>query len=177
VPLDDPITLDGRLDEEIWRTATPITEFTQLDPNEGERVSERTEVYIAFDREAIYVAARLQDSGPVSRRLARRDAAVNDSDWFSVAFDSYHDHLTAYRFWVNPDGVRRDEMLTSGGSRSATTTSRSGSAGGGSSCLGRGGRPGGSWEPVWGAATGVGGSGWRGELRIPCGQVRFGREE
>jgi len=177
VPLDGPITLDGRLDEEIWRTATPITEFTQLDPNEGERVSERTEVYIAFDREAIYVAARLQDSGPVSRRLARRDAAVNDSDWFSVAFDSYHDHLTAYRFWVNPDGVRRDEMLTSGGSRSATTTSSTGSAGTGSSFLERGGQPDASWEPVWAAATEVSDSGWTAELRIPFSQLRFGREE
>src|SRR5690606_38252415 len=128
-------------DEEVWRSAIPITEFIQLDPNEGDPVSEPTEVYIAFDREAIYVAARLLDRGPVSRRLARRDATVNDSDWFSVAFDSYHDHLTAYRFWVNADGVRRDEMLTSGGSRSSTTISSTGTSGTGSSFLERGGQP------------------------------------
>lgn len=177
LPLDSPVTLDGRLDEEVWRSAIPITEFIQLDPNEGEPVSEPTEVYIAFDREAIYVAARLLDRGPVSRRLARRDATVNDSDWFSVAFDSYHDHLTAYRFWVNPDGVRRDEMLTSGGSRSSTTISSTGTSGTGSSFLERGGQPDASWEPVWAAATEVSDSGWTAELRIPFSQLRFGREE
>jgi hypothetical protein len=174
VPLDGPIALDGRLDEAGWSAASPISAFTQLDPNEGLPASERSEVYIAYDAEALYVAARLFDEGPVSRRLARRDAEVNDSDWFSVALDSYHDHLTAFRFWVNPDGVRRDELLSSGGSRS-------GSAGGGgaasSSFLERGGQADASWEPVWSAAATVTDFGWTAEMRIPFSQLRFGREQ
>ena len=176
-PLQGAVIVDGRLDEPVWGAATPITEFTQLDPNEGQPASEATEVYIAFDAQAIYVAARLLDSGPVARRLARRDAVVNDSDWFSVAFDSYHDHLTAYRFWVNPDGVRRDELLTSGGSRSGTAGSAGGGAGVASSFLERGGQADASWEPVWTAAAAVDDSGWTAEMRIPFSQLRYGRDE
>ena len=102
IALEGAITLDGRLDEASWASAPSITRFIQLDPAEGEPVSERTEVYLLFDAEALYVGARLYDSQPVSSRLARRDAVVEDSDWFVVALDSYHDHLTAYRFSVNP---------------------------------------------------------------------------
>jgi hypothetical protein len=174
VALQGSVTLDGRLDEAVWQTASPITSFTQLDPSEGQPASERTEVYIAYDADALYVAARLFDDGPVSRRLARRDAVVNDSDWFSVALDSYHDHLTAFRFWVNPDGVRRDELLFSGGSRSGSAAA---GAGGGSSFLERGGETDASWEPVWSAAAVVSDSGWTAEMRIPFSQLRFGREQ
>ena len=87
--------LDGRLDAAAWAGAVPVTAFTQLDPEEGRPASERTEVYIIYDAEALYVGARLRDSAHVSRRLLRRDAQVNDSDWFIVALDSYHDHLTS----------------------------------------------------------------------------------
>lgn len=87
--------LDGRLDDAAWAGAVPVTAFTQLDPEEGRPASERTEVYIIYDAEALYVGARLRDSAHVSRRLLRRDAQVNDSDWFIVALDSYHDHLTS----------------------------------------------------------------------------------
>src|SRR5688500_11550118 len=172
VPLQAPVTVDGRLDEADWRGGTPVTSFTQLDPNEGEPVSERTEVYVAYDAEALYVGARLYDTGPVSRRLVRRDAIVNDSDWLAVALDSYHDHLTSFRFWVNPDGVRRDELLTSGGSRSATAGGGGGGGGAGggggtaSSFLERGGQADASWEPVWSAASAVSDSGWTAEMRI-----------
>jgi hypothetical protein len=183
VALQGPVTLDGRLDEAAWRTASPVSGFKQIDPNEGQPVSERTEVYIAYDAEALYVAARLHDGGPVSRRLVRRDAVVNDSDWFSVALDSYHDHLTAFRFWVNPEGVRRDELLTSGGSRSSGAAGGAGGGAGtgggaaGSSFLERGGQADASWEPIWAAAAAVTDSGWTAEMRIPFSQLRYGREQ
>ena len=68
------IRVDGRLDEAAWAEATPVTEFTQMDPDEGHPVSERTEVRFVYDDDALYVAARLLDSAPVTTRLARRDA-------------------------------------------------------------------------------------------------------
>ena len=184
VPLQGSISVDGRLDEGGWTAAPATTTFTQLDPSEGEPASERTEVYLLYGPDALYVGARMYDSGPVSRRVVRRDALVNDSDWFIVALDSYHDHLTAYRFWVNPDGVRRDELLTSGGSRGGGAGGGGGAAGGGggggaaaSTFVDRGGQADASWEPVWSAAATVTDSGWVAEMRIPFGQLRFGRQE
>ena len=102
---DHPI-LDGKLDEPAWARAATVTQFTQLDPEEGRPASARTEVRIVYDAEALYIGAWMHDSLRPSSRLVRRDAYVLDSDWFSVAIDSYHDHLSAFRFSVN-DGMKR----------------------------------------------------------------------
>jgi hypothetical protein len=147
------MVIDGRLNEPVWRTAVPVTSFTQLEPFEGQPGSELTLVRIAFDDDALYVGAELRDRQPVRLRVARRDASFSDSDVFAVALDSYHDHQTAFRFVVNASGVRRDEVITA--------------TGGGDT----------SWDPIWEAATQVTDSGWTAEFRIPFSQLRFGRED
>ena len=138
--IDDHPVLDGRLDEPAWAQASPVTEFTQLDPDEGRPASARTEVRIVYDAEALYIGAMLHDSLRPSGRLVRRDAYVLDSDWFSVALDSYHDHLSSFRFSVNPAGVRRDEIFSSSG-RTVNTA-------GTTVATDRGGLADQSWDPV-----------------------------
>ncbi len=154
VPVSASVTLDGRLDEAAWRDAPPITRFTQTDPQEGQPVTQPTEVRLIYTPDALYVGAVMRDTGAVSTRLARRDSHMEDSDWFSISLDSYDDNLTAYRFEVNPSGVRRDEKLS-----------------GGSTWRGDN-----SWDPVWEASTTVTDSGWVAELRIPFSQLRFSGE-
>ncbi|MDE2972922.1 MAG: hypothetical protein OXU35_11485, partial [Acidobacteriota bacterium] len=56
--------IDGRLDEDVWAAAEPLTDFVQADPFEGEPATERTEVRILFDEEAVYIGAMLYDSDP-----------------------------------------------------------------------------------------------------------------
>jgi hypothetical protein len=150
--IDRSIGIDGRLDDEGWAAIPVISTFTQRNPLEGEPASERTEVRIAYDSDAIYVGAMLYDSRPVSTRLARRDSNVPSSDSFSILFDSYHDHQTAYRFGVNPSGVKRDNIVSSGGGDS-------------------------SWDPVWEVATSVTAEGWVVEMRIPFSQLRFASDD
>src|SRR5688572_10140157 len=147
--LEQPVQIDGRLDEPIWRTPAVATELTQRDPAEGTPATERTEVWIAYDANAVYIAARLHDTRPVSSRLGRRDSELPGSDWFTVSFDSYHDHLSAYQFAVNPAGVRRDLRLSSDNDEDET------------------------WDPVWEAAAHSDATGWQTELRIPLSQLRF----
>ena len=149
--VDAPISIDGALDDAAWSDASPITDFLQTLPFEGEAASERTEVRLAYDDDAIYVGAILSDRSPVTTRLARRDAELEDSDVLVVLLDSYHDHETAYRFWTNPSGVKGDEIITGNN-------------------LGRGDS---SWDPVWELATEVTDSGWVVEMRIPFSQLRF----
>ena len=158
VRVSSDLRIDGMPDEPAWATATPITVFTQLDPNEGEPVSQRTEVRFLFDDDALYIGGRFYDSGPVMTRLARRDAGVSDSDEFIVAIDSYHDHQTSYRFTTNPSGIKRDAIGSSG---------RSGFGGGG------GGGGDSSWDPVWDVASVITDEGWFTEMRIPFSQLRF----
>jgi hypothetical protein len=142
------IHVDGHLDEAAWAAATPVTEFTQYDPDEGKPASEATEARILYDDEALYVGVRLHDRGHVNARLGRRDMDLSDADWFGVQIDSYHDHLTGFGFDVNPSGVRRDESKTDRGDDN-------------------------SWDAVWESATSVDSGGWTAEVRIPFSQLRF----
>lgn len=143
-----PIRVDGVLNDDAWRAAPPITGLRQLNPTEGEPVSERTEIRLVYDQEAIYVGAWLYDREATRARLGRRDMSMSASDWLTIIFDSKHDHRTAFGFEINPAGVRRDQT------RSPTSEDD-------------------SWEPVWQGATTVTDSGWFAELRIPFSQLRF----
>src|SRR5262245_35353455 len=89
-----PIMLDGKLDDQAWSAATPITEFVQFDPDEGKPASENTEVRIVYGDDALYIGARMFDRTPqaIRSRLVRRDADMQ-SDYFQVVIDAFHDHL------------------------------------------------------------------------------------
>ena len=143
-----PISVDGVLNEQSWRSATPITDFKQLDPAEGQPVSERTEVRVLYDDDALYVGAWMYDRQASRARLGRRDMSMSASDWLTIIFDSKHDHRTAFGFEINPAGVRRDQTRDPNNEDD-------------------------SWDPVWDAATTVTDSGWFAELRIPFSQFRF----
>ena len=143
------IRVDGSLDDAAWAAATPITEFRQLDPQEGQPATERTEVRVLYDDQALYIGARLHDRQGVRSRLGRRDMGMSASDWLTVILDTNHDHRTAVGFEVNPSGVRRDQTRAGDGSEDD------------------------SWDPVWEAETSVSDSGWTAEMRIPFSQMRF----
>ncbi|MGH7477712.1 MAG: DUF5916 domain-containing protein [Longimicrobiales bacterium] len=145
-----PITIDGRIDEAAWQTAQPTDGFIQVSPEMGEPSHQRTEVRMLYDDQAIYVAARLYDTAPdsVVARLGRRDDMVY-SDWFHVAFDSYHDHRTAFAFGVNAAGMKQDLFLYNDTNDDV------------------------GWEAVWEAAATIDGQGWVAELRIPFSQLRY----
>src|SRR5678809_1333371 len=55
------VQIDGRLDEPAWRTAQPVTDFTQTDPVEGAPASQRTEVRFLYDDAALYIGAKMYD--------------------------------------------------------------------------------------------------------------------
>ena len=92
VRLTSPISVDGVLSEPVWQGGNAVTEFRQRDPVEGGTPSQRTEVRVAYDEDALYVGARLYDSAPDSiiSRLSRRDVSI-PADRFSIYLDPYHD--------------------------------------------------------------------------------------
>jgi len=149
-PVSEHIRVDGKLDDPAWSKATPVDQFTQRDPDEGRPVSERTEVRVLIGEDALYVGARLYDREPtkVRRRLVRRDEDLA-SDYLAVLIDSYHDHLTAYRFRVNPAGSYDDSYIDSRGNADF------------------------SWDPVWNVHTTVDSLGWTAEMEIPLSQLRY----
>src|SRR5687767_2410746 len=56
--------IDGRLDDPAWKTVAPLTGFIQRELREGDPVTERTEVRVISDGEALYVGAWLWDREP-----------------------------------------------------------------------------------------------------------------
>jgi hypothetical protein len=148
--LDAPVSVDGKLDEPVWQNGNAITEFKQRDPNEGANPSQRTEVRLAYDDDALYVGARLYDEAPDSilARLSRRDVSI-PADRFSVYLDPLHDKRSGYYFLVNAAGTVFDGTLSNDGWEDA------------------------SWDGVWEAKTRLDERGWTAEMRIPYSQLRF----
>jgi hypothetical protein len=150
VRLTTPVNLDGVLAEPVWRPENVVTDFKQRDPHEGAPATERTEVWVAYDDDALYVAARMLDSTPDSilARLARRDEEVT-ADHFTLYLDPYHDRRSGYYFMVNAAGTLSDGTLYNDGWSDA------------------------SWDGVWDARARVDSLGWSVEMRIPYSQLRF----
>ena len=59
-----PPVIDGRLDDPVWAAAVPVGGFLQRDPDEGQPATEETQVRVAFDDRALYVAAEMRDRDP-----------------------------------------------------------------------------------------------------------------
>jgi len=149
-----PITLDGRLDEPVWKATPASTGFTQNDPQDGAAATEPTDVWVAYDDHALYVAAFCHDSDPakIRKRLGRRDSQT-DSDWFMVAIDPYFDKRSGYAFYANPAGSITDAALSNDVNQDD------------------------SWDGVWETKAAVQDGGWAVELRIPFNQIRFPKKD
>jgi len=90
VRVDHPPSLNGTLDDPLWQSANPITDFRQREPHEGELATEKTEVRILYTRTAVYLGIHCYDSEP-SRIVAtelRRDASQDLDDHFEILIDS-----------------------------------------------------------------------------------------
>jgi hypothetical protein len=151
---EGPVAVDGRLDEAAWLAATPITSFTQQDPDEGAPPSERTEIRILYDDDALYVAARMYDGNPAAVHgvLTRRDQLINsasgETDKLVVSFDTYRNNVDETLFELNPRGVKGD--------------AQNGDA---------------AFDPVWEGVARTDSAGWTAELRIPLSQLHFPQRE
>ncbi|MCJ7629875.1 MAG: carbohydrate binding family 9 domain-containing protein [Longimicrobiales bacterium] len=113
----EPIRMDGRLDEVVWRMTPSTGDFVQAEPREGEPASEQTEVWVAYDEENLYVAARLHDSDPAGLVVndIRKDFDDQSQDVFSVILDTFADHRNGFVFMTNPEGARGDRQVANEG--------------------------------------------------------------
>ena len=145
------ITVDGSPDEAAWDAALPITDFVQQEPSVNEPVSERTEVRVLFDLEALYFAIRFDDSEPggVTAREFRRDNNLVDDDRFEVVIDTFHDHRNAFYFVVNPLATQFDAIVTDEGQDVNA-----------------------EWDERWWSEANITDDGWTAEIRIPFTTLR-----
>jgi hypothetical protein len=146
------IRVDGRLDDEQWQLAEPLTDFVQAEPVEGAPPTDPMEVRFVYDENALYVGARMRHTGPdpVRAAMSRRDDG-NQAEYLQVELDTYLDRRTAYMFGVTASGVRLDHFHPSDNEGNSDS----------------------GFDPVWEARTQVTADGWTAELWLPFAQLRF----
>ncbi len=146
-----PPAIDGLGDDPVWQTVTPITDFTEFEPNAGKKPRFATEARVAYDNGNLYVFVRMYDDAPgqIKTNLARRDVRA-PTDQIKLIIDAYFDKRSGYELAVNPAGVKRDYVVYNDAQED------------------------GAWDGVWDVATTVDSLGWTAEFRVPLSQLRFG---
>ena len=164
-------TIDGRLDEAAWKEATPLSGFLQREPALGASATERTEVRILSDGEALYVGAWLYDRDPIGIVPGEkvRDGQLQNSDYFAIILDTYHDLQNGFVFATTPAGIEYDGQVIregeGGGVQQSGQTSVQAGAMGGFNV---------NWDGSWTVATSKDSLGWYAEFRIPFSTLRYG---
>jgi hypothetical protein len=147
-----PIQLDGVLDEPAWRRADSLSDFTQLDPDEGEPATERTVVRLVGTAEGLYIGLVAHDSVParIGRAQLRRDADLSSDDSFTILLDPQRDRRTGYLFSVNPNGAMYDAEIQGPDDTNS------------------------DWDGRWDARARLTNGGWTAEIWLPWQTLRYG---
>jgi hypothetical protein len=151
VKLDAPLKVDGHLDEAIYSRVQPITDFIQQEPREGSPATEKTDAWIFFDDNSVYISARCWDSHPereIANELRRDNGNVLGNENFTFVIDTLHDRRNGYLFQTNPLGALRDMVVTDDQQNS-------------------------SWNGIWFVKTGRFERGWTLEVEIPFKTLRY----
>ena len=149
--VDVPPVLDGVLDDPAWERAAFVEDLHIVVSDEFGTPGERSRVYVAFDDDNLYFAARFYDSKPetiVAKVLSKRDVSFGE-DGFSVTLDPYDQARTGYMFDVNPNGMRSEAIYTDKDLQNW------------------------DWEGIWDAAARIDGEGWTAEVAIPLKTLSF----
>ena len=158
VRIAEPLEMDGRLDEEVFSSVLSISDFIQTDPDHGAPATEKTEVWLFFDDDNVYVVGRCWETEPdrlVANEMRRDNVTIVRNDNFAWSFDTFHDHRNGVLFEVNPIGGRIDGQVTNESQVNI------------------------DWNPIWDFATGYFDGGYVVEAAIPFKSLRYrpGREQ
>lgn len=149
---NDQISLDGILDEQVWKEADSIGNLTMVEPVEGAAPTQKTTVRILSDESNIYLGIRCYDSQP-SRIISyskSRDSYMYSEDRIKFVFDTYLDQRSGYIFAVNPEGTRYDALVSENGEDENS-----------------------NWDGLWEAQTIIDNQGWSAEIRIPIQTISY----
>ncbi len=104
--------IDGKLDDEVWKSAAVLKDFYQVQPGDNIAPSKPTEVFLGRDAKFIYIAFLCYDEpDKVRATIAKRDNIFND-DYVGILFDTFNDGRKAYEFDFNPLGIQADGSWT-----------------------------------------------------------------
>ena len=150
--LTEPLDFDGRLDDAVYDRVPGVGGFIQSLPLEGEPATERTEVWVFYDDDTLYIAGRCWDSQP-DRMLAsemRRDHfGIHNNENFGLILDTFYDRRNAFFFYLNPIGGFFDGLIVD-----ELNVNR-------------------DWTAVWDSRAARFENGWTVEMAIPFKTLRY----
>ena len=165
VPTDSPPKIDGALNDICWQKAAQSGSFVQYDPLPGEPATQPTKVYLAYDRNRLYVGFECfkTDMNRLAANSTRRDARFFSDDYVEVFLDTYLDKRNCYAFALNPLGTQRDRRITNEGANVRRSGSGLGSA-----------LP---WDCDWDGRAAIYKDRWTAEFSIPFAELRFPKSQ
>ncbi len=111
---DTPPVIDGRVEDEVWKSAAVLKDFYQVQPGDNIAPSKATEVMLGYDSKYLYIAFRAYDEpGKVRATVPKRDDIWAD-DNVGMFIDTLNDKRKAYALFFSPLGVQADGILTEG---------------------------------------------------------------
>jgi hypothetical protein len=149
--LEVPPAIDGMLDDAAWKmNPLPLTEWLTYNPAYGEKLVQKTDVWMAHDKNYLYLAFRCLDPEPrkIKTSIARRDTIWND-DWIGLSLDALGTGQSSYNLFSNPSGIQGDILNSSTAGED----------------------PAPDW--VWESAGRTTAEGYQVEMRIPFKSIRF----
>lgn len=152
---EEKLTIDGKFNEEVWKTAAIATDFYMFSPDNGkdEKKERKSEVKVVYNNDAIFIAATLYDNEPtkIGKELTIRDNFAA-ADYFGVYLNGYNDGQQEFRFFVSAAGVQSDMLFTDSNGEDS------------------------SWNAIWDSKVEITDYGWTIEMKIPYAALRFSSE-
>lgn len=152
--LDKPINFDGKVDSLEW-AEVPVIPSMMLSPTLGAEPSEKSEVYMAYDENYLYLAGRMfhENVDDILATSFKRDIFNYANDYFGFIIDSFNDNENALSFITTPVGVRTDFVVFNDADGAIPVNS--------------------TWNSYWDVKTTQDENGWYAELRVPFSSLRF----
>ena len=143
--------IDGKVNEAMWQHAALIDSFTQRQPNTGKPMTEKTQFFVAYDRQNLYFAFKCwDDPQKITAKELARDANLRYDDKLQIIVDTFLDLRNAYWFQINPRGCIGDALVSQNGSKFNK-----------------------SWDGLWDGAAHITDYGYEGEMAIPFKTLTF----
>ncbi len=149
--LSGDIQVDGILNEADWQKEPSIANLTQVEPYSGEEPTEATKIWLAYNKDFLYIAVRCEDSRPgqIVATEMKRDAMLMENDNIEIILDTFHDHRNAYFFSTNPAGAMVDGRISENQFAAL------------------------EWDGIWNVRTQMDAEGWSAEFEIPFKTIGF----
>ena len=151
-PCTQPPTIDGKLNDACWKTATRAAGFFRYGGGHPAPAAEQTQSWICADKTHLYFAFRCLDDHPelIKAGETQRNGNLYSDDYVGIDIDSQNNHRGYSSFFISARGTQAEQL--EGGTADNIT-----------------------WAGDWTAAVRRTKHGWNCEVAIPFALMRYPR--